>query len=72
MTKQKESVEPNSTDEVDPEHSVAKSRRDFLKKAGKLAVYAPPAVVVLTKPSYATVSDSGIGRPYPIPTRPQR
>jgi len=57
---------------VDPERVVAESRRDFLKKAGKFAVYTPPAVMVLMKPSYATVSGSGTGRPYPIPTRPER
>ena len=60
--------------QVDPEQAVAESRRDFLKKAGKFAVYTPPAVMVLMKPSYATVGGSANGRPgtrpYPIPTRP--
>lgn len=63
--------------QADPEQLVAESRRDFLKKAGKFAVYTPPAVMVLMKPSYATVNGSvngrpGHGRPYPIPTRPER
>ena len=62
-------------DPVDPERLVAESRRDFLKKAGKFAVYTPPAVMVLMRPSYATVSGSANGRPgtrpYPIPTRPK-
>lgn len=40
-----------------------KSRRDFLKKAGKFAVYTPPAVMVLMKPSYAYMSKSMVGRP---------
>ena len=61
-------------DPVDPERIVAESRRDFLKKAGKFAVYTPPAVMALMRPSYATVSGSANGRPgtrpYPIPTRP--
>jgi len=68
---------------VDPEQAVAESRRDFLKKAGKFAVYTPPAVMMLMKPSYATVSGSVNGRPdgrpnpipgrpNPIPTRPAR
>ena len=35
---------------VDPEQAVAESRRDFLKKAGKFAVYTPPAVMMLMKP----------------------
>jgi len=62
-------------DPLDPERLVAESRRDFLKKAGKFAVYTPPAVMVLMRPSYATVSGSANGRPgtrpYPIPTRPE-
>jgi len=61
-------------DPVDPERIVAESRRDFLKKAGKFAVYTPPTVMALMRPSYATVSGSANGRPgtrqYPIPTRP--
>jgi hypothetical protein len=61
--------------QVDPEQTVAESRRDFLKKAGKFAVYTPPVVMVLMKPSYATVGGSANGRPgtrpYPIPVRPK-
>jgi hypothetical protein len=40
-----------------------KSRRSFLKKAGKFAVYTPPAVMLLTKPSFAHMSKSYTGRP---------
>ncbi len=32
----------------------ANSRRDFLKKAGKFAVYTPPAIMMLMKPSFAS------------------
>ena len=39
------------------------SRRSFLKKAGKFAVYTPPAVMLLMKPSFATMSKSYVGRP---------
>jgi len=28
-------------------------RREFLKKAGKFAIYTPPVVMMLTKPSFA-------------------
>ncbi len=40
------------------EKEVTDSRRDFLKKAGKLAVYTPPAMLVLMKPSYAGIGES--------------
>jgi hypothetical protein len=40
-----------------------KSRRSFLKKAGKFAVYTPPAVMLLMKPSFAHMSKSFVGRP---------
>jgi hypothetical protein len=35
------------------------SRRDFLKNAGKLAAYAPPAMVMLMKPSGDAIARSG-------------
>jgi hypothetical protein len=34
------------------------SRRKFLKKAGALAVYTPPAMVALMQPSKAAVANS--------------
>ncbi len=46
----------------------ASSRRDFLKKAGKFAIYTPPAVMMLMKPSFAASSQKGswMGKPdYP-------
>jgi len=74
MNKPTDTGTNSGADAVDPERVVAESRRDFLKKAGKFAVYTPPAVMVLMRPSYATVSGSANGRPgtrpYPIPTRP--
>ncbi len=42
---------------------VAAARRKFLKSAGKFAIYTPPAVMLLMKPSYATISKSIAGRP---------
>ena len=39
--------------------SKAESRRDFLKTAGKFAVYAPPALLLMGKPSHATFTKSG-------------
>lgn len=35
------------------------SRRDFLKKAGKFAVYTPPAVMMLMKPNFASAVQKG-------------
>ena len=35
-----------------------KSRRRFLKSAGKLAIYTPPAMMVLAKPSLALTMSS--------------
>ena len=35
------------------------SRREFLKAASKLAVYTPPAMMVLANPSLAQVAQSG-------------
>ena len=34
------------------------SRRDFLRKAGKLAVYTPPAMMLLMKPSTDAIASS--------------
>ena len=52
----------NKNDErVSPEprtNDVDESRRKFLEKAGKLAVYTPPAVMVLMKPSHAQIANS--------------
>ena len=39
------------------------SRRRFLKSAGKLAAYAPPAMVLLMQPSRDAVARSAIGEP---------
>lgn len=35
------------------------SRRKFLEKAGKLAVYTPPAMVALSYPSLKAIAKSG-------------
>jgi hypothetical protein len=40
------------------ETTTEQSRRKFLKSAGKLAVYTPPAMMVLAKPSLAEVMTS--------------
>lgn len=37
---------------------VETSRRKFLKTAGKLAVYVPPAMLAISQPSYATFAQS--------------
>lgn len=38
---------------------VQDSRRKFLKTAGKIAVYTPPAMLIMSQPSYATFQKSG-------------
>ena len=42
-----------------PSDHPEESRRRFLKAAGKLAVYTPPAMMLLMKPSYAHFNKSG-------------
>jgi hypothetical protein len=49
---------------VDPEEAVGQARRNFLKTAGKFAVYTPPAVMMLMKPGYARMNKSMTGRPH--------
>lgn len=46
---------------------VTESRREFLKKAGRFAVYTPPAVMLLMQPSHATMMQSGIVTKPPTP-----
>jgi len=50
---------------TDTEKAVMEARRRFLKKAGKFAVYTPPAVMMLMKPSFAgdRCKGSWVGRP---------
>lgn len=45
------------------EKEIAESRRDFLKKAGRFAAYTPPAMMLLMKPSHASIMRSGGGIP---------
>lgn len=45
-----------------PQEPVVKNRRAFLKKAGKFAVYTPPAMMMLMHPSANAVMKSAIGR----------
>jgi len=46
------------------ELEATRSRREFLKKAGKYAIYTPPAVMLLMKPSQATFCRSGCSDKY--------
>jgi hypothetical protein len=57
MTKQ-DSVSPHDVDS-----SVENGRREFLKKAGRFAIYTPPAVMLMMRPSQAGVLKSAVGRP---------
>jgi len=48
-----------------PEGAQAReARRDFLKKAGRFAIYTPPAMMVLMRPSSATIARSGGKHPH--------
>jgi len=49
---------------MNPEEAAGQARRDFLKTAGKFAVYTPPAVMMLMKPGYARMNKSMTGRPH--------
>ena len=55
----------DKTDEVvkTEQLEAGQSRRDFLKNAGKFAVYTPPTMMLLMKPGYASMSKSFCGRP---------
>lgn len=44
-----------------PKESEKESRRDFLKKAGKVALYAPPAFVLLMQPSREALACKSLG-----------
>ncbi len=41
------------------------SRRDFMKTAGKFALYTPPAIMLLMNPSRKAVASSFPGTPDP-------
>lgn len=49
---------------INPEEMAVQARRNFLKTAGKFAVYTPPAVMMLMKPGYARMNKSMTGRPH--------
>jgi hypothetical protein len=53
-----------NTKEGQTTEGVESSRRRFLKTAGKIAIYTPPAMLLMSKPSFATFGKSG-GYPYP-------
>ena len=40
---------------------VAESRRKFIKAAGKLSIYTPPAMMLLMNPSVEAFANSGNG-----------
>ena len=65
MKKRDDSVTQSHGDAVTGETGADGSRRDFLKKAGKFAVYTPPAMMMLMKPSFAGGRHKGswMGKP---------
>ena len=50
--------------------SAQQSRRKFLEKAGKLAVYTPPVIMLLSYPGTEAIASGGGGE-YP-PKRPPK
>ncbi len=51
-----ESARPN-------ERADLEGRRDFLRKAGRFAIYTPPAMMLLMRPSSARIAHSGGDQP---------
>jgi len=47
-----------SNSEKNERVAAEESRREFMKQAGKLAVYTPPAVVLLMRPSVNAIAQS--------------
>ena len=47
--------------------SAQKSRREFLEKAGKLAVYTPPVIMMLSYPGTEAIASGGPPGPHPGP-----
>ena len=47
------------SDNTNNTESSSESRRDFIKKAGKFAIYAPPAIMLMSKTGHATIASSG-------------
>jgi hypothetical protein len=56
-------MQEQNNDGMTRERSVQESRRNFLKTAGRFAVYTPPAVMLLMKPSFADTVGSAVARP---------
>ena len=44
------------------EDTIRAERREFLRKAGRFAVYTPPAMMLLMKPSRNAVAGSALGK----------
>lgn len=66
MKKINDSITETDHDAKDAEKAANGNRRDFLKKAGKFAVYTPPAVMMLMQPSFASNRQKGswMGKPH--------
>jgi len=64
MNKFKDTTTDQQDTRMNPEEGAVQARRNFLKTAGKFAVYTPPAVMMLMKPGYARMNKSMTGRPY--------
>ena len=56
-----EGVRENESVTSTHEPAAGKSRRDFVKLAGKVAIYTPPVMAGLAAPSVQAISKSAIG-----------
>lgn len=59
---QLDSDKKNVVDVAEEGEVVAESRRKFIKTAGKLGLYTPPALMVLMNPSAEAFAKSADGR----------
>lgn len=66
-------MDPKTLAETEQQPNGA-SRRDFLKSAGKIAIYTPPAIMLLMKPGKQALACHGSlrGTRMPRGTRPPR
>jgi hypothetical protein len=55
---------------MESDNSRHEARREFLKRAGKFALYTPPTVMMLMKPGFAQINGSLVGKPPSVATNP--
>ena len=56
-----EHQDTTTSQNVESRESLDVSRREFLKSAGKVAIYAPPAMLAMSAPSFSAIAQSAGG-----------